>query len=174
MFRFLWLSLIFPLALCSQMGMCKNIFSERSEMIATKDGEIIHFENKDKDKFDKLLCKTLENSRDMPALGVALHKETIEDMKSGVWVRFIYGKTLERDGMPYDELVISLEKDGYGLNIIRGNGGVYDGRCFYLDLENSTSELYDFVTSLNVEKKENKEKKNIVINQNPINFLIEL
>ena len=69
-------------------------------------------------------------------------------MKNGYWVKFIFNKTMVRSDMPFDELLLHVTKDAYGINIVRGNDGVYQGRCYYLDLENSLNDLYDFIDGL--------------------------
>ena len=45
--------------------------------------------------------------------------------------------------MDFEGLLIKVEKDWHGFNLIRKNNGKYDGRCFYLSLENSMDELYE-------------------------------
>ena len=50
--------------------------------------------------------------------------------------------------MPFDELIINITKDSSGLNIYRGNDGVFEGRCFYLDLKGNLNDLYDFIEGL--------------------------
>lgn len=89
----------------------------------------------------------IDGAHDMPAFGVSLNKETVKAMNKGLWVEFIYDGKYESNGMPFEKLLVNVEKDFYGFNIIRYNSGYgYDGRCFYLDLVNKNmSEFYEIV-----------------------------
>jgi len=88
----------------------------------------------------------LQDSHEMPALGVAIHTETLKNIKQGVWLKLQYNGTQYVNDMPFDELLIEVDSDFGGFNIIRGNKGIYDGRCFYVDLVgNSMKPLYDFI-----------------------------
>ena len=72
------------------------------------------------------------NARVDPAFGVSLHDETIKQMQSGAWLKLNFDKTMEKNGMPFDALLLQLE-DGYGTNLIREYQGRYEGRCIYLN-----------------------------------------
>ena len=88
-----------------------------------------------------------KNAHDMPAYGVSLNKETLKAMNSGLWVEFDFGKPTEYNGMPFEKLLVEVNKGFYGFNIIRytkQNG--YDGRCFYIDLVNK--DMNDFYNVL--------------------------
>ena len=76
-----------------------------------------------------------ENSREMPAFGVSLNNETLEARKSGLWVEFVFVKRYEHHGMPFEKLLIKVEKEWHGFNIMRYNSqSGYSGRCFFFDL----------------------------------------
>ena len=99
------------------------------------------------DGLNNMLNDMLQDSRTMPAFGVSIHTETLNAIKNGVWLKLQYNGTQNVDDMPFDELLIEINPEFSGFNIIRGNKGVYDGRCFYIDLEDKTMKsLYDFVT----------------------------
>ena len=81
---------------------------------------------------------------EMPALGVSVDSLTKNEMKKGVWLRFVFSRTREHNGMPFDALLIKIEPNFHGYNIERQNGGVYGGRCFYFNLNSGDmSLLYD-------------------------------
>ena len=86
------------------------------------------------------------NAREMPAFGVALDTETREAMKTGLWIELVYDGTQEYNEMPFDSLLIQVEKDYSGFNVIRKFKGKYDGRCFYLSLGGDMSALYNTLT----------------------------
>lgn len=83
-----------------------------------------------------------------PAFGVALHHETVNQLKSGLWLEFRFNKQHVFNQMPYKKLLIKFEPDLYGFNIIRFNNGKYDGRCYYLNLKNNTTNFYNFLTTI--------------------------
>lgn len=170
--KLLFLFMIAPIILCSQAGLLPEIFSEAQMVKVYNDGQEIVMSQQVKSDFDTLFVEALDDARQMPAFGVSIHKLTVEEMKSGIWVKFIYQQTMEADGMPFDELLVHVQKDMHGVNIIRGNGGSYNGRCFYLDLNGTLDEVYDFLANLEneeetmeVELEKGEEKGTIIVNE---------
>ena len=88
-----------------------------------------------------------EVAHDMPAYGVSLNRETVKALKSGLWVEFDFGKRLEVNGLPFEKLLIGVEREFYGFNLVRYNAeNGYDGRCFYFDLNGKNmSDLYNLL-----------------------------
>ena len=170
--KLLFLFMIAPIILCSQAGLLPDIFGEAQMVKVYNDGQEIVMSEESKAEFDTLFVEALDNARQMPAFGVSIHKLTVEEMKSGIWVKFIYQQTMEADGMPFDELLVHVQKDMHGVNIIRGNGGSYNGRCFYLDLNGTLDEVYDFLANLEneeetmeVELEKGEEKEVAIVNE---------
>ena len=170
--KLLFLFMIAPIILCSQAGLLPEIFSEAQMVKVYNDGQEIVMSQQVKSDFDTLFVEALDDARQMPAFGVSIHKLTVEEMKSGIWVKFIYQQTMEVDGMPFDELLVHVQKDMHGVNIIRGNGGSYNGRCFYLDLNGTLDEVYDFLANLEneeetmeVELEKGEEKEVSIVNE---------
>lgn len=83
------------------------------------------------------IIKLSQVCREAPAFGVSLHNETLEAMKSGLWIEFNFNKTISHNDMPFDSLLIQVVKDYTGFNIIRKCDNKYEGRCFYVDLIDS-------------------------------------
>ena len=105
------------------------------------------------EEFDNVLTGwkiMTDGARDMPAFGVSLNSETLKVLKSGIWVEFYFGKVYESNGMPYEKLLINVQKSSYGFNLIRYNSqGGYYGRCFYYDLAGNTmDDFYDILQNL--------------------------
>ena len=125
---------------------------------AYNNGYQIEMTKQDVEKFDELFCEMMQGSYPMPAYGVSLHNETIKALQKGVWVRFVFEEMQEENGLPFDELLINVEPEFCGFNIIRGQEGVYDGRCFYINLDGDMKEVYNFLTSLQVSDKTFEEK----------------
>lgn len=86
---------------------------------------------------------------EMPALGVSLDALVKKDMESGVWLKFCFGGTRVHREMPFDELAVRLMPEYCGLEFMRGNGGVYEGRDYYYCLKKgqTAAKLYDFVSA---------------------------
>ena len=108
------------------------------------DGKDIQFDNQE---LRLQLSNMLIDCKPMPALGVSLHNETIEAINNGIWIMLIYNTKQMVDDMCFDELLIKVEKDFSGFNIIRGNNNVYDGRCYYVNLNKTMLSLYDWILS---------------------------
>ena len=155
MLRFLYLMMIVPILFCSQANVMVDLFNEVSMIEVYNNGQIIEMSEEEQNKFDDLFCEAISGAKQMPAFGVSLHDLTIEEMKEGIWVKFIFDKTIVRSEMPFDELLIHVQKDCHGFNVIRGNNGRYEGRCYYLDLEGTLDDVYDFLCS--IEGKQNSE-----------------
>ena len=103
----------------------------------------------DVDELNNVLQQMLDGSYQMPAFGVSIHDETIEALQKGVWLRLIYNDTNWVNEMNFDELLINIEPDFSGFNIIRGNQGKYEGRCYYIDLNEKTMRvLHDYILNL--------------------------
>ena len=105
------------------------------------------------EEYKKILAswnEMIDGAHDMPAYGVSLDNLTRKEMKSGLWVEFDFGKVLDCNEMPFEKLLIKVEKDYYGFNLIRYNTNYgYDGRCFYLDLNGKNmGNFYDLLLNL--------------------------
>lgn len=137
------------LALLFTPAQIKDI-KENTMFYAYKDGYQIEITDERQDKVESLLRESLKGARKMPAFGVSLHDETVSAVNSGIWLRFKFSKKYEVDGMPFDEILVQVQKDMYGTNLIRGNDGRYEGRCFYLDLKNNCDKLFEYLSSLPV------------------------
>ena len=72
---------------------------------------------------------------EMPAFGVSLDKETRNAMSAGLWVEFVFDKQYVHNEMPFEKLLVKVEKQSQGFNVIRYNAKEgYSGRCYYFDL----------------------------------------
>lgn len=115
--------------------------------------QIVIYKNGEEIKADKMLLepklqKLTLNAYFSPAFGVSLHEMTMEGLKKGYWIEFQFNDQHVFAGMPFSKLLIEIKPDMYGFNIIRFNDGEYAGRCFYLNLNVSSTEFYKFITSV--------------------------
>lgn len=129
-----------------------EVFDE-TEIINVYDGGIKTAYSAGEDEYNKILVswnEMIDGAHDMPAYGVSFDNLTREELKSGLWVEFDFGETMECNGMPFEKLLIKVEKDYYGFNLIRYNTNYgYDGRCFYLDLNGKNmGNFYDLLLNL--------------------------
>lgn len=104
-----------------------------------KDNRIENIEPSSK-KFEHIkenLTTLFSNSRLMPALGVSINSLTLEELQKDTWLEIEFSKTLIKNDLLFDALLIKLEETG-GITIIRKLNNQYSGRCLYLDLEKTT------------------------------------
>lgn len=95
---------------------------------------------KGQDDFKKITNKLKELfsiSRIMPAFGVSLHNETLNALKSDMWLQINFNKKLTINQLDFQSLLFKLEQTG-GINLIRKNNNQFTGRCIYLDLQSET------------------------------------
>lgn len=91
----------------------------------------------------------LENAHEMPAFGVSLDNETRQAKKQGTWLEIYFKGVNTHNEMPFERLLIEVNPEWTGFNIIRYYDGKYDGRCFYIDLvDNNMSELYNLLNNI--------------------------
>ncbi len=130
----------------------QNVFTEAEEINVYNEGVKVTYSSEN-DNYKKILenwNSTIENSYQMPAFGVSINNYTVEEMKHGLWVEFCFGKQIERSQMPFEKLLVNVNKNYYGFNVIRYTSQRgYDGRCYYLDLNgNNMDNFYDFLSKL--------------------------
>lgn len=92
----------------------------------------------------------LDGAYTMPAFGVSLNNETKEEIKRGLWVEFEFKEVMTYSEMPFEKLLIKVEKNYSGFNLVRYNTDRgYEGRCFYYNLvDKNMSDFYDFLLKL--------------------------
>lgn len=119
------------------------------KVIIIQDNQYYEVDDEQFKQYQEILQNLLKNSHDMPAFGVSLDQETKKAMQSGAWLQLTYPTAQEVNGLPFDTLLIELRPNDSGFNIIRGNNAIYDGRCFYIDLVDTTlTSLYKWANNL--------------------------
>ncbi len=61
----------------------------------------------------------LDGAHIMPAFGVSLHHETVNQLQQGVWAEFEFEKQYTSNGMPYEKLLVAVNPEWCGFNIVR-------------------------------------------------------
>ncbi len=149
MLKFLSLFLIIPILMAGQFHSDIDFFSDTKSIDFYMDGQIIEGVSKQQfDKFEDLFSDALEGAKTMPAYSLTTDEDVKAAMQSGMWIEFTFNERKVVGDMPFDSLLIKICKDCKGINVIRGNEGVYGGKCFYLQLEGNFNKVYDFVNSL--------------------------
>lgn len=155
MYRIFSLFFVFPILFCFHSISMVNLISEANMISFYKEGIEIDLSIEEIEVIDNLFNEAIKDSISMPAYGVSIDSITKEEMKKGLWIELCYDSTMEINGMPFDSLLFKIEKNSYGINLLRGQQGSYEGRCFYLDLRKNTfNELYDYLMSINFEEQE--------------------
>ncbi len=122
-------------------------------------GKKTQYTNYQMNKIQDLFFYVIIEARSMPALSVAIDDIVKKDINRGVWMSIKYPKQQIVNEMPFDELLIKIDKNYLGFNIIRGNKGVYDGRCFYLDNDIELESLHTYILTANRKNKNNVDLK---------------
>ena len=102
----------------------------------------------DTNSITTILQEMLKNSHEMPALGVALDNETKTAMQTGYWLEFNYKDTHTYNDMYFDKLLIEVNPEFGGFNIIRHHDNEYSGRCYYIQLSNTMQTLYNYLNNI--------------------------
>ena len=126
-------------------------FNDSYQIKFIKNNYSYYFEKESNDykKIIAIINKMLDNSHQMPALSISIDSETKKEIKTGLWLEFYYKETKTNNELPFDSLLIEINKDYYGFNIIRKYNNKYDGRCFYISLTNTNmNELYYYLYNI--------------------------
>lgn len=83
---------------------------------------------------------------EMPAYCVSIDNLTREQMAEGNWVEFIFDGVCEFNSMSFEKLLVKVEDNYCGFNLIRYNSDDgYSGRCFYLQLNGGNMSNFNIV-----------------------------
>ena len=130
----------------------QNVFKEAENINVYNDGVKVTYSAGGEDYKKILDCwnNAIEGSHQMPAFGVSLDRQTKEALNSGLWVEFCFAHQMQRSDMPFEKLLVNVNKGTYGFNIIRYTSKCgYDGRCYYLDLVGKNLDgFYDLLLNL--------------------------
>ncbi len=90
-----------------------------------------------------------QNSITLPALSVVFADDFNQLHSDGTYITLKFGQTITVNDLPFDELMFKVDSNVYGFNCFRGNSGVFQGRCIYVDLNGKTMEEFaGFVNNL--------------------------
>ncbi len=125
-------------------------FCTKIEVIYNSQTTIYNYESKEYNDILHTFIQTSQDGHQMPALGVALHDEIVGQKQQGMFVEFVFSGVQIYDDMPFESLLIQVEPDSQGFNLIRKVEGSYQGRCFYYNLNDSQTmqQLYDVILNI--------------------------
>ena len=113
------------------------------------------YETKEYNEILHSFISMAQGGHQMPAFGVAINEEVETEKQQGMFVEFIFNTTQLFNDMPFDALLVQVEPDWSGFNLIRKTEGKYQGRCFYYNLQQDKNmqPLYETIlTILNINK----------------------
>ncbi len=134
----------------TQITTLPDYFQQAEKISVFNNGQQIVFE-KDTTKFLTLveaLQQTTNSAHDMPAFSVSLDSETRQELNNGIWLELSFSNTNSFNELPFDALLFKLQAEDCGMNVIRKHNGKYEGRCFYLNLQNNCETLYQLLKDL--------------------------
>ena len=117
----------------NQLAQCiQNV----SKIEVLENNNLKALENQSFEATIKNLINLFQSARLMPAFSVSLHNETIDALKEGKWLKLTFLHQQNVNGLLFDGLVFQLNETS-GMNLIREYDGKYEGRCLYLDFDES-------------------------------------
>ena len=129
-----------------------QIFGYAESINVYNDGKSVTYGAGDRQYKEIMRCwnAMIEGAHQMPAFGVSLNGMTTEAMKKNLWMEFDFGKVYECGGMPFEKLLVQVEKNFSGFNLVRYmREAGYEGRCFYLDLVNKNmTDLFNLLQNI--------------------------
>ena len=60
----------------------------------------------------------------------------VNEIKKDSWLKINFENIIEKSGLPFSSLLFKLE-EVQGFNLIRRYKNKYEGRCFYLDIDDN-------------------------------------
>ena len=141
---FMGVTFLMPSSDYKKFDSVQSSFASSEQIEIINEGRSVIFD-KGTDEYYSILFefeKMIYGSHQMPAFGVSLDSLTREEMKKGLWVRFIFDGVNYNGDLPFESLLIQVVDDYSGFNVIREYEGKFDGRCFYIDLVNNTMDEF--------------------------------
>lgn len=119
------------------------------------DGNEIELTEQQQQSVENELASMLNSSHTLPAFGVISAEEFANHISQGKFLNLKFDTPLEINGLPFDELVFEVLPELQAFNIFRGNNGVFQGRCIYVDLnENSMQKLSNLINQFELTEEE--------------------
>ena len=136
-----------------ELNSINDYFNYVSDICIFYDNKQYVIDNNEEQNILNELINVTNDSHEMPAFGVAIDNETREALKSGMWIELYFDTTMSHRDMPFDSLLINVEPDSSGFNLIRKYDNKYEGRCYYISLNNNTmKDLHDTIVNITTKK----------------------
>ncbi len=133
-------------AMITMVTMSVQVEDFTQELLSSKvqifiDGQVYEPDS----NFHEQLADMLQGSYTAPAFGVCMDDQVKEERQQGVWLEFDVAGEHEHNDLPYTRLLINIQPDFYGYNVLRYYDGKYDGRCIYLNLSHNSTSFYEYI-----------------------------
>lgn len=113
------------------------------------DGNVVELSETEVQGLQEQVVSLFEGSHTMPAFGVVFNDMYQKDVKNGYFVSLKFDSPIQINNLPFDELVFKVDKDFHGFNLMRGENGIFQGRCIYIDLQDKTmANLFEYIENL--------------------------
>ena len=109
-------------------------FVENFEIFSAGESEKIDASDIRFNRIFQNLENVFKDSFLLPAFGVSLHHETLNERENGVWLQINFSEEQTKNGLNFNSLLFKLEKT-QGFNLIRLYENKYEGRCLFLNLD---------------------------------------
>ena len=125
-----------------------DYFKIVSQIVVYNDNNMIVIDKNLQDVLIAELENLTKDSHEMPAYSVALDNEVRTSITKGLWIELIFNNTIIHNEMPFDKLLIEVNANNQGFNLIRHHDNIYEGRCYYLSLNSSMEKLYNTIIKI--------------------------
>lgn len=98
-----------------------------------------------KEEFNRQFRFMVEHAYYMPGMGIAKDSIIQKELKKGYWVEFGYLSKKTFAEYDFTSLILRLQPDLDGFNVVRGVNGKYEGKTFYLKLATMSTDFYDYI-----------------------------
>ncbi len=128
-------------------------FAQNTSLLV--DGQEIVLSAQQQEDLKMQVASLFEGSHTLPSLAVMFENDFQQKIQEGTYVSLKFERPCEINDLLFDELVFEVVPEYQGFNLYRGNRGVFQGRCVYVDLVDKTMQpLWDFVQTISIDEKE--------------------
>lgn len=145
--KFLFFFMGLPIMIMSFFNAADALPYAENVSLLSEGKEIVLTQEQQSDLKDGILSM-FENSRTLPAFAVVTDEMFKEDVQSGTFVSLKFNQVMEVEGLPFDEIVFKVVPEYSAINLLRGNNGVFQGRCIHVQLDKNMQDLNDIIDQI--------------------------
>ncbi len=145
--KFLFFFMGLPIMIISFFNAADALpYAENIKLLS--DGKEIVLTQEQQDDLKDGVLEMFENSRTLPAFAVVTDEMFQEDVQSGTFVSLKFNRVMEVEGLPFDEIVFKVVPEYTAINLLRGNQGVFQGRCIHVQLDKNMQKLDETIQQI--------------------------